>query len=151
VENRSDASFCRKCGKARASLEDAKLSQQEESSCEREVSITIHEEPLPFEDLFLQTNDQLAQPSNVGGPHCCACSIRLRVTDRFCNFCGVEQPRRPLDWTRACDHCNALLSIKARYCHSCGTEMITPETIKTKATAHLFEEEESELFPKFDA
>ncbi len=58
---------------------------------------------------------------------------------------------RSLPYEKSCLRCHTLLPEKANFCYSCGNEVTLNAWRKVRPTAELFEDENAEYFPKFQA
>jgi hypothetical protein len=86
-----------------------------------------------------------------GSPECPSCWTVLRWTDKFCCWCGEPQPNRALPFMKLCLECSTQLPEKANFCYSCGNDMTGKAARKVRFPHELFNEEESDFFPRFDA
>jgi RNA polymerase subunit RPABC4/transcription elongation factor Spt4 len=173
VSNRSDAKFCRKCGKSRFDLErdGVVVSAVQTSNGEvvsedvqvdyRELQANVEEVgdrvELDVVDSAPQLSDNIEQgqsltaPPDLTTPECPSCWKALRATDKFCCWCGEAQPNRVLPFLKLCLECNTFLPEKANFCYSCGTDVGYSSRRKVRVPHELFKDEESEFFPRFDA
>lgn len=173
-ENRETAKFCRRCGRARdedaaegaaesdkdtakgssdenktksgsgqdtrqskGSSKDAEASQGGASTAKQQDS----PEPAPPE---------MSQLMAAGSSQCPSCWSAVRASDRFCCWCGQEQPARLLPYFKVCLDCSTHLPEKANFCFSCGTDVSHQSRRKVTVPYELFQEEDSELFPRFE-
>ena len=162
VQNRSDAKFCRKCGRSRIDLERAVITEPEPEVLEAEAAAgngkngehdAIATNEVPISENKEQPVEQPDLPSqpDFSTPECPSCYTALRVTDKFCCWCGEPQPNRVLPFMKLCLDCNTLLPEKANFCYSCGTDVGYNSRRKVRVPHELFKDEESEFFPRFDA
>lgn len=164
VQNRSDAKFCRKCGRSRVDLERAVVTTPQPEVAEAHTPSNgkngEHEATEKNEALVTENTEQAAPENNqvvaepkpdFSTPECPSCYTALRVTDKYCCWCGEPQPNRVLPFMKLCLDCNTLLPEKANFCYSCGTDVGYNSRRKVRVPHELFKDEESEFFPRFDA
>lgn len=99
------------------------------------------EEPSPPEMTHLMA---------AGASQCPSCWSAVRASDRFCCWCGQEQPTRLAPYVKVCLECNTHLPERANFCFSCGTDVSHQSRRKVTVPYELFQEEDSELFPRFE-
>jgi len=144
VENRQNAKFCRRCGRARLDLEQ--LGQgggAAEHASVKEVAVPTAAVVASFTDEVFEAGDETA-------PQCSACWAKLRLTDKFCHGCGEPQPERSVSHLVTCAQCQALLPLGANFCFSCGSE-VSSSRRNIRSPVELFTDENSEFFPRFEA
>jgi predicted amidophosphoribosyltransferase len=177
VENRADAKFCRRCGKPRAELNAIANSSSAllpADSASPTVSLSP-ESSLPSDDpASPEVSSQDPNPTqasfslievekDMGAieatkspvlhalPECPTCFTALRIADKFCSWCGEAQPIRVLPDTIICPGCETQLPPKANYCFACGRHIGSQPRLALRLPTELFKDEDSELFPLFDA
>jgi ribosomal protein L40E len=84
-------------------------------------------------------------------PHCFSCHSGLRSTDKFCSWCGEPQPNRLYPYLKVCPGCDQRLPHRANYCFACGRDVGVHPRVPMRMPTELFNEEESEFFPTFEA
>lgn len=122
---------------------------QRESGQHESLSRESAQSP-PVSPEVVSVPEQNALP-DFSSPECPTCWTALRVSDKYCSWCGEPQPMRTLPYERACLRCSMLLPQKANFCHACGNEVTVNAWRKVRTPAELFEEEGSEFFPRFEA
>lgn len=161
VENRSDAKFCRKCGRSRTDLERAPGSQPktdgddtlspsiQPSQASSALATSVKENA---ERASVHPADQeSAKQADFSSPDCPVCWTPLRATDKFCCWCGAAQPNRVLPFFKLCLECSTQLPEKANFCFWCGADVCSPSRRRVRISPELFRDEQSEFFPRFDA
>lgn len=118
------------------------LEQQPEATQEgADARGSAIEEPSPPEMTHLMA---------AGASQCPSCWSAVRASDRFCCWCGQEQPTRLAPYVKVCLECNTHLPERANFCFSCGTDVSHQSRRKVTVPYELFQEEDSELFPRFE-
>lgn len=147
VENRQNAKFCRRCGRARVELEPSKTAGGADAGTPvvKEVAVPIAAVVATFEE------EEIFEPADETAPQCSACWAKLRLTDKFCYGCGEPQPERNLSHLKACSQCQSLLPAGANFCFSCGHEVNSSQRRNVRSPVELFDDENSEFFPRFEA
>jgi ribosomal protein L40E len=107
-------------------------------------------QPSEAQDLVVQHNLG-GQVQDYVSPECPSCHTGLRVTDKFCSWCGESQPNRLYPDLRVCPGCDQRLPYRANYCFSCGRDVGVHPRIAMRMPTELFKEEDSEFFPTFEA
>jgi len=92
-----------------------------------------------------------AQPQRHGGPTCPACASNVRLSDKFCIWCGERQPQRARPKMKRCSECRTLLVLSANFCYVCGNDVGLHQRRKVRVPSELFKEDDPDLFPKFEA
>jgi hypothetical protein len=122
-----------------------------------EANVLTSEADVQAFDADVSTSDDAA-PNNFGrqtyvydSPECPSCHSGLRVTDKFCSWCGESQPNRLYPDLRVCPGCDQRLPYRANYCFSCGRDVGVHPRIEMRMPTELFKEEDSEFFPTFEA
>ena len=164
VENRSDAKFCRKCGRSRADLEKERGATSLPTSDNRTEKLSEARQATPsqsavatsdkpqLESITTPASEQQHEKSaDFSSPDCPVCWTPLRSTDKFCCWCGAAQPNRVLPFFKLCLECSTQLPEKANFCFWCGADVCSPSRRRVRVSAELFRDEESEFFPRFDA
>ncbi len=148
VENRQNAKFCRRCGRARAELELAKENVGSNTAgppTVKEVAVPTAVVVATFEE------EEILEPADDIAPQCSACWAKLRLTDKFCFCCGEPQPERSVSHLKTCAHCQSLLPVAANFCFACGQEVSSAGRRNVRSPVELFSDENSEFFPRFEA
>ncbi len=86
-----------------------------------------------------------------GGHTCPSCGSNVRVTDKFCIWCGERQPQRTVPKMKRCSECRTQLPMTANYCFVCGNDVSLHLRRKVRVPSELFHEEDPELFPTYEA
>lgn len=86
-----------------------------------------------------------------GGPTCVSCGTGIRAADKFCIWCGEKQPARNAPETKRCPECRTELPMKASYCFVCGSDVRMHHRARIRIPVELFQEDDPELFPRFEA
>ena len=94
--------------------------------------------------------EQAEQPRR-GGHTCPSCGSNVRVTDKFCIWCGERQPQRIIPKMKRCSECRTQLPMTANFCFVCGNDVSLHLRRKVRVPSELFHEEDPELFPTFEA
>lgn len=148
VENRQNAKFCRRCGRARSDLEKA----QEAPSSTPPSNPTIKEVVVPTAAVVASFEEpEIFQSADEIAPQCSACWAKLRLTDKYCFCCGEPQPERSVSHLKTCIQCGSLLPGGANFCFACGQEVISSNRRHVRSPVELFTDENSEFFPRFEA
>lgn len=148
VENRQNAKFCRRCGRARVELEPAKEGSDKVlpgSPTVKEVAVPTAAVVASFEE------EEIFEPADETAPQCSACWAKLRLTDKFCFCCGESQPERSVSHLKTCTQCRSLLPAGANFCFACGQEVSSSQRRNVRSPVELFTDENSEFFPRFEA
>jgi ribosomal protein L40E len=135
AENRVNAKFCRLCGKPRLDL-DRGFEQVAEGT----------EENMIVESQKLE-QIQAVSKSTV----CRQCHAQVRGTDKFCSWCGQEGPCDELADSLDCPKCHKRLPAQANFCFACGVHVGPHKRLKLRPPGELFQSEDAEFFPTFDA
>jgi predicted amidophosphoribosyltransferase len=154
VENRQNAKFCRRCGRARLDLEQAgQASGSIESIASKVLTehASVKEVDVPTSAVVASFEDESFEPLDETSPQCSACWAKLRLTDKFCFGCGEPQPERSLAHLKTCMQCQAILPLGANFCFSCGQEVNSSKRRNVRSPVELFTDENSEFFPRFEA
>lgn len=146
VENRQNAKFCRRCGRARAELET--LLKSEETAG---AHVSVKEVAVPNSAVVASFAEETFEPGDDTAPQCSACWAKLRLTDKFCFGCGESQPERSVAHLKTCLQCQAILPVSANFCFACGTELNGSQRRNVRSPVELFTDENSEFFPRFEA
>ena len=147
VENRQDAKFCRRCGRARVELEQVGPFSSPDSS----EHTSVKEVAVPTAAVVASFADETFEPIDETVPQCSACWAKLRLTDKFCFGCGEPQPERSMSLLKTCIQCQSLLPVGANFCFSCGAEVSSSQRRNVRSPVELFTDENSEFFPRFEA
>jgi len=92
-----------------------------------------------------------AEQPRRGGHTCPSCGSNVRVTDKFCIWCGERQPQRIIPKMKRCSECRTQLPMTANFCFVCGNDVSLHLRRKVRVPSELFHEEDPELFPTFEA
>lgn len=65
-----------------------------------------------------------------GFPNRCACGARIRSKDKYCAYCGLQQPPVPAASGEVCEGCEGPLRARWKYCPECG-EKRTVDVMKS--------------------
>jgi predicted amidophosphoribosyltransferase len=133
AENRADAKFCRLCGKPRLNLDCAVKLQNTEAD-----SVAA---PQELEQIQAGSKSTL----------CRQCQAQVRSTDRFCSWCGQEGPCDGFADCLYCPKCQKRLPAQANFCFACGVHVGPHKRLKLRPPGEIFQAEDAEFFPTFDA
>lgn len=126
AENRENARFCRRCGRSRLILEKEQ-----------------HEAASPtFSAAPIEKARELT---------CLRCGSPVRITDSYCSYCGDPQPYRILPNMKVCRDCGTQMPEMANFCFACGTDVGSHSTKQVPVPIALFEEDDPEIMPSFEA
>lgn len=151
VENRQNAKFCRRCGRARLELEQAGQASGAGDSHDSSEHASVKEVAVPTSAVVASFEDESFEPVDETSPQCSACWAKLRLTDKFCFGCGEPQPERSLSHLKTCAQCQAILPMGANFCFACGSEVSSSQRRNVRSPVELFTDENSEFFPRFEA
>ncbi len=147
IENRETAKFCRRCGRARDEANAEPQAEPKSSTAQTKNDTPRQEAPPHIEE---PSPPEMSQLMTAGSSQCPSCFSAVRSSDRFCCWCGQEQPARLLPYFKVCLDCSTHLPEKANFCFSCGTDVSHQSRRKVTVPYELFQEEDSELFPRFE-
>ncbi len=148
VENRQNAKFCRRCGRARSELEKAR----EATDITPAANPTIKEVIVPTAAVVASfEQSEVLESAEETAPQCSSCWAKLRLTDKYCFCCGESQPARSVSHLKTCMQCQSLLPGGANFCFSCGQEVVASNRRNVRSPVELFTDENSEFFPRFEA
>ncbi len=82
---------------------------------------------------------------------CPKCVSPVRVTDSYCSHCGDSQPFRILPDMKVCRDCGTQMPELANYCYACGTDVSKHSTNQVPVPIALFEDDDPDGFPQFEA
>lgn len=82
---------------------------------------------------------------------CQRCSSPVRVTDSYCSHCGDAQPYRILADMKVCRDCGTQMPEVANFCYACGTDVGSHSLKQVPVPIALFEEEDPDSLPSFEA
>jgi predicted amidophosphoribosyltransferase len=131
ADNRANAKFCRLCGKPRLDLP----------------------EPPQIAEAGSFVAGQKLEQIHIGGKStlCRQCQAQVRGTDKFCSWCGQEGPCDSLADSLDCPKCQKRLPAQANFCFACGTHVGPHKRLKLRPPGEIFQAEDAEFFPTFDA
>lgn len=82
---------------------------------------------------------------------CPRCTSPVRVTDSYCSYCGDSQPYRILAHMKVCRDCGTQMPEVANFCYACGTDVGNLSTKQVPVPVALFEDDDPDSFPQFEA
>ena len=82
---------------------------------------------------------------------CQHCESPIRITDKFCIWCGEPRADQSMVGTVECPSCRVLITSKANFCYTCGQALGVYRRGEVRPLRELFVEEDPELFPTFEA
>lgn len=82
---------------------------------------------------------------------CSRCTAPVRVTDSYCSYCGDAQPYRILADMKVCRDCGVQMPEVANFCYSCGVDVANHSPKQVPVPVALFEDEDPDNFPQFEA
>jgi ribosomal protein L40E len=176
AENRANAKFCRLCGKPRLDLDkdldkdfdigfSAELKVELESADNSRNLQTAEEETFILSQSLEQIQNEsdcagieqavLADfaPAKAGFPStlCRQCQAQVRGTDKFCSWCGQVGPCDSFANSLYCPKCQKQLPAQANFCFACGEHVGPHKRLKLRPPGEIFQAEDAEFFPTFDA
>lgn len=137
TENRPSAKFCRRCGQTR----DIAAPET------KPAASTAAQKPAP--ELALSTPSEA--PRAAGRPSCPNCRSNIRLSDKFCIWCGARQPQKVKAPIKSCPDCQTQLPMSANFCYVCGNGVALQLAKRVAVANELFQEEDPELAPKYEA
>lgn len=90
------------------------------------------------------------RPAPAGGTACASCGAGIRARDKFCIWCGEKQPERVPPPMKRCAECRTHLPMNANFCYVCGNDVGMHPRKRVRVPSELFEEEDPELYPRFE-
>jgi ribosomal protein L40E len=91
------------------------------------------------------------QPTKTSLLTCSRCTAPVRVTDSYCSYCGDPQPYRILAEMKVCRDCGTQMPEVANFCYACGVDVANHSVKQVPVPVALFEEEDPDSFPQFEA
>jgi hypothetical protein len=82
---------------------------------------------------------------------CPCCARRVRHADRFCMSCGEKLKVKASPATKLCLSCKHVLPEKATFCTACGEYVAEKSTRKVQMPAEMFDEDNPDLTPRYEA
>jgi ribosomal protein L40E len=160
AENRLTAKFCRQCGDMLIKPAAKKVVEQlpdlfyaalaepaKEDNNVAGMDVAADPKPETANDLLLH----LPVIETKGFPvNCPGCNVLVRQADLFCLWCGHKQADKPKVLTKACAGCKIQLPMPANFCFHCGLDATCGNLQTVRPPTHMFAEEESDLFPRFE-
>jgi hypothetical protein len=125
---------------------DIASASAEEPRMEQEAAIEAQEELPPP-----QQEELPPQPVQSGRPACPECASYVRALDKFCIWCGAKQPQRIPPEMKKCPKCETQLPARANFCFVCGGDVSPHGKVRVRMPTELFQEDDPELFPTFNA
>lgn len=160
AENRLTAKFCRQCGDMLIKPAEKKVAEELPDlfyaalaePVEQEIqvpAVVCGQENKPETSEALVLHRTVIEIKDFPG-NCPGCNVLVRQADLFCLWCGHKQAEKPKVLTKACAGCKIQLPIPANFCFHCGLDATCGSLKTVRPPTHMFAEEESELFPRFE-
>ncbi|GEM_PF-3306564 len=106
--------------------------------------------PRPADETASAGRPAEARKAKPGEPACASCGASIRARDKFCIWCGEKQPSRVPPPMKRCPECRTELPVDANFCYVCGNDVGMHPRKRIRVPAELFEEEDPELYPRFE-
>lgn len=73
-----------------------------------------------FSNIVWETTPQVVPEQAITQRQCASCQTRIRMTDKYCIWCGTKQPASTSLEFKTCSFCLVPIPAKAGYCSLCG-------------------------------